>query len=94
MTEDETAAYKKANNTFIQAKYRLGQFDAFNMAKKVLAGTVDGDKAAAAMFYNSIRARKQVVQHAENKIEYADRIVAEYEDKKVLVFSGTNSFYR
>ena len=92
MTEDETTAYKKANNTFVQAKYRLGQFDAFNMAKKVLAGTVDGDKAAAAMFYNSIRARKQVVQHAENKIEYADRIAAEYEDKKILVFSGTNSF--
>jgi len=92
MLEDEALAYKKANNTFVQAKYRLGQFDAFNNAKMILAGKMDGDKAAAAMFYNAIRARKEVVQHAYNKIHYADQIAAEYEDKKVLVFSGTNSF--
>lgn len=92
MSEEEAKAYKKANNTFVQAKYRLGQFDAFNNAKMILAGKMDGDKGAAAMFYNSIRARKEVVQHAYNKIEYADKIAAEYEDKKILVFSGTNSF--
>ncbi len=92
MLEEEAKAYKKANNTFVQAKYRLGQFDAFNNAKAILAGTMQGDKGAAAMFYNSIRARKEVVQHAYNKIEYADQIAAEYEDKKILVFSGTNSF--
>ena len=80
MLEDEAKAYKKANNTFVQAKYRLGQFDAFNNAKLILAGRVEGDKGAAAMFYNSIRARKEVVQHAQNKIKYADRIAAGYED--------------
>lgn len=92
MLEDEALAYKKANNTFVQAKYRLGQFDAFNNAKMILAGKMNGDKGAAAMFYNAIRARKEVVQHAYNKIHYADKIAAEYEDKKILVFSGTNSF--
>lgn len=92
LLDDEAKAYKKANNKFIQAKYRLGQFDAFNMAKMVLSGKVPGDKAAAVMFYAAIRERKEVVQHACNKIEYADRIAAEYEDKKILVFSGTNSF--
>ena len=92
LDEGEKAAYKKANNLFVQAKYRLGQFDAFNTAKAVLANKVPGDKAAAAMFYKGIRDRKTVVQHAGNKIEYANKIVSEYEDKKVLIFSGTNSF--
>lgn len=92
LLDDEAKAYKKANNKFVHAKYRLGQFDAFNMAKMVLSGKVPGDKAAAVMFYAAIRERKEIVQHAYNKLDYTDRIAAEYEDKKILVFSGTNSF--
>lgn len=92
MTEEEAATYKKANNLFVHAKYRLGQFDAFNNAQAILANKMPGDKAAAAMFYKAIKDRKEVVQHATIKLDAAQKIAENYKSKKVLVFSGTNSF--
>lgn len=92
LTEEESAAYKKANNLFVHAKYRLGQFDAFENASKILSGKMPGDKAAAAMFYKAIRDRKSVVQKAENKLTIAKNIVEKHGDAKTLVFSGTNEF--
>lgn len=92
MTAEEAATYKKANNLFVHAKYRLGQFDAFNNAQAILANKMPGDKAAAAMFYKAIKDRKEVVQHATIKLDAAQKIAENYKSKKVLVFSGTNSF--
>ena len=92
LTEEETKAYKDANNLFVQAKYRLGGFDAFNNAQMIISGRAPGDKAAAAMFYKGIRDRKTVVQHAVAKKEHAKTIISDYAGKKVLVFSGTNAF--
>jgi superfamily II DNA or RNA helicase len=92
LTTSEAETYKKANNLFVHAKYKLGQFDAFNNAQAILAGTMQGDKAAAAMFYKGIRDRREVVQHASNKLEISKLISDQYPGKKLLVFSGTNSF--
>jgi len=91
LTDEEQANYNKANKSFVHAKYRLGQFDAFNTAQAVLANKIDGDKAAAVLFYRAIRERKEVVQHAESKIAEAKKLVDKYKGK-TLIFSGTNSF--
>lgn len=91
LTEVERAAYKKANNLFVQCKYRLGGFDAFNEANRILRGG-QGDKGAAAQFFNAIRQRKAVVQHAENKLHMASHIGDHHQDDKILTFSGTNEF--
>jgi superfamily II DNA or RNA helicase len=93
LTEEERANYKKANNLFVQMKYRLGQFDAFKTAQAILAKRIPGDAGAAAQFYRAIRERKKIVQHAYNKLEYAEGIVNDWHPKsKILVFSGTNDF--
>ncbi len=91
MTDEEKAEYKKANNLFVQMKYRLGGFDAFKQAQAILKGA-PGDKGAAAQFFNAIRQRKQVVQHAENKLEAAKEIVDYHIEDKILTFGGTNEF--
>jgi superfamily II DNA or RNA helicase len=92
LTEEEQKAYKKANNLFVHSKYKLGQFDAFNQAKLILANKVQGDKGAAAMFYKAIRDRKSVVQHTISKIEKSKELLKEHKKDKVLIFSGTNAF--
>ena len=91
MTEEERAEYKKANNLFVQMKYKLGGFDAFKQAQAILKGA-PGDKGAAAQFFNAIRQRKQVVQHAENKLEAAKEIADYHIEEKILTFGGTNEF--
>lgn len=91
LTNIERTAYQKANNLFVQCKYRLGGFDAFNEANRILRGG-EGDKGAAAQFFNAIRQRKAVVQHAENKLRLALQIAEHHESDKILTFSGTNEF--
>lgn len=91
LTDVERQAYKKANNLFVQCKYRLGGFDAFNEANRILRGG-PGDKGAAAQFFNSIRQRKAVVQHAENKLSLSKQIADQHNSEKILTFSGTNEF--
>ena len=49
-------------------------------------------KAAAAQFYRSIRARKAVVDHADNKIAELQKIVIKSIGEKILVFGGSNEF--
>jgi superfamily II DNA or RNA helicase len=96
LTDVEQADYKKANNTFVYAKYVLGQFDAFDQAKFIMGpgkNTASSqEKAAAAQFYRSIRARKTVVDHANNKIAMLQKIVIKSIGEKILVFGGSNEF--
>jgi len=91
MTEEEKAEYKKANNLFVQMKYKLGGYDAFKQAQAILNGA-PGDKGAAAQFFRAIRERKQVVQHAENKLDAAKQIADYHTKEKILTFGGTNEF--
>ena len=92
LNEEDRLAYKKANNLFVQMKYKLGTYDVFPLAKAILAGTKQGDKGAAAQYFNAIRKRKAVVQQATVKIEKAKELVAAHTGEKILVFSGVNSF--
>ena len=94
LTSQEQNAYKTANNQFVSYTYTLGQFDAFNKAKEILANKKSSfdDKSAAAGFYKAIRDRKAVVDFAENKITAFQNIYASNTDKKILVFSGANDF--
>lgn len=92
LTSDEQIEYKAANTLFVRMKYILGGHNAFQNAQMILSGKMDGNKGAAAQFYNAIRGRKKVVQHAEFKIDKAVEIVNKYENKKILTFSGSNNF--
>tara|TARA_R100000951_G_scaffold26046_1_gene22057 strand:- start:1097 stop:2260 length:1164 start_codon:yes stop_codon:yes gene_type:complete len=94
LTVDEKAAYKKANNSFVQWKYMLGQFNAFESAQEIMRNrnATAGDKQKAVMFYRAIRMRKQIVDFAENKINKFKEMYELNKDKRILVFSGANDF--
>ena len=94
LTEEERATYKKINNKYVYWKYQLGQFDAFNEARRIMAdrSATGVQKQAAAQFYRCIRARKQIVDFAENKIDKFQQIYASNTDRKILVFGGANEF--
>lgn len=94
LTEEERTAYKAANNMFVHYKYQLGMYDAFNEAGRVLRDPTASpvQKKNATLFYKAIRDRKEVVQHAYNKILYTQKIAQAKSDKKILTFAGTNDF--
>jgi superfamily II DNA or RNA helicase len=96
LTSVEQQEYKKANNTFVYAKYVLGQFDAFEQARHIMGAgkhtATQQEKAAAAQFYRSIRQRKAVVDHADNKLAMLQKIVINSIGEKILVFGGSNEF--
>jgi len=90
--EEERLEYKKYNKLFVQMKYALGGFNAFQNAQAIMSGKMNGNKGAAAQFYNAIRGRKSVVQHAKFKIDRALEIINHYHNCKILTFSGSNDF--
>jgi len=94
LTPDEKAAYKKANNSFVQWKYQLGQFNAFESAQMIMANknALPGEKQKAVMFYKAIRMRKKIVDFAENKITKFKNLYKKNKGKRILVFSGANDF--
>lgn len=94
LNDEEQANYKKANNTFVYAKYNLGQFDAFDQAKYILANknSTPQEKQYATMFYRAIRSRKAVVDHAIGKVEELQKLVIKHVGEKILVFGGSNAF--
>ena len=96
LTSVEKEAYKKANNTFVYAKYGLGNFNAFDEAKHIMGAgkhtATPEQKAFAAQFYRSIRARKTVVDHADGKIAELQKLVIKHIGEKMLVFGGSNEF--
>ena len=94
LTDIEQADYKKVNNKFVYWKYQLGNFDAFNEAKRVLADSSAAPemKQAAAQFYACIRARKKIVDFASQKIYALQKLVVNNPEEKILVFGGANAF--
>ena len=94
LTAEELIDYKKINNSFVYWKYQLGQFDAFNEAKRIMSdkNASAADKQASAQFYRAIRERKKIVDFAANKVSMMKQIVVKHLDRKMLVFSGANEF--
>tara|TARA_R100001594_G_scaffold150320_1_gene211006 strand:- start:570 stop:1754 length:1185 start_codon:yes stop_codon:yes gene_type:complete len=94
LTLKERDDYKKINNNFVYWKYRLGQFDAFDQAKRILANknADPADKQAAVQFYRTIRHRKAIIDFADNKVIEFNKLVMNNLDKKILAFGGANEF--
>ena len=94
LTDEELAKYKKANNLFVYYKLQLGQFDAFNEANRILGSSsaTPEQKKNATLFYSAIRQRKEIVQHAQSKIEVTKQLLLKFPEKKALTFAGTNNF--
>jgi superfamily II DNA or RNA helicase len=94
LSDTEKTDYKKMNNKFVHWKYILGQFDSFNVAKSILANpnASSEDKMAASQFFNAIRGRKKIIDHASAKITGLQKIVVQHLDTQILVFGGSNAF--
>jgi len=61
LTSNEQKEYDKAQKQFIHNKYKLGQFDAFNEAKRIVGdkNATGEEKAAAFQFYKAIKKKKE-----------------------------------
>ena len=94
LTGTEKDEYKKINNSFVYYKYKLGQFNAFDEAKRIMGdkNAHPADKKCAVMFYRAIRERKKIVDFASNKITQFQKLVLNNMDSKILAFSGANDF--
>jgi len=94
LTATEKDDYKKINNSFVYYKYQLGQFNAFDEAKRIMGdkNAHPADKKCAVMFYRAIRERKKIVDFASNKITQFQKLVLKNTDSKILAFSGANDF--
>jgi len=92
-TSSELAAYKKADNTFNYASMQFGYgFDSFSKATAALNGTDKEAKAFAAMYYNSMKKRKDICYNAINKVVAVKQILDLFPDRYSLVFSETIEF--
>ena len=94
LTTAEKKEYKKVNNSFVYYKYQLGQFNAFDEAKRIMGdkNAHPEDKKSAVMFYRAIRERKKIVDFAANKITEFQTLVLKNVHNKILAFSGANDF--
>lgn len=101
LTDDERIEYKKINNNFIYYKMKLGEFDAFEKATKILKSKESdyNDKREylesrknAALFFKAIRERGSVVKNAECKITKTKEIIDKFINRKCLTFSESNKF--
>ena len=103
LSEQEKIDYKKSNNMFVHYKYKLGQFDAFNEAKRIIGSNnvTALEKQHAVMFYKAMRQRKSIVDFAENKIIGVRDVLIKLgknllkvnnERSKIITFAGANDF--
>lgn len=93
LTPEEHALYTTVSKNFGYWKGQLG-FDPFNQAQHILKVPSQyrkEDMLAALGFFRAIKNRKNLVDHAANKITVANRLVKDMSGKK-LVFGGDNAF--
>ena len=92
LNEVDKLEYKAAQLKFVRSKYLIGEFDTFTAAKLILAKQMKGDMGAAKRFFQAIRERTNVINHASVKIDKAKELVEKHGDDKILVFTGSNKF--
>jgi superfamily II DNA or RNA helicase len=92
LNEEDKKEYKAAQLKFVRSKYLIGEFDSFTAAKLILAKKMQGDMGAAKRFFQAIRERTNVINHAGVKIDKAKEPVKEHADSKILIFTGSNKF--
>jgi len=92
LNDSDKAEYKAAQLKFVRSKYLIGEFDTFTAAKKILAKQMQGDMGAAKRFFQAIRERTNVINHATVKIDKAKELIKQHANDKILVFTGSNKF--
>ena len=92
LNEEDKQEYKAAQLKFVRSKYLIGEFDTFTAAKLILAKKMKGDMGAAKRFFQAIRERTNVINHATVKIDKAKELVQQHADSKILIFTGSNKF--
>ena len=94
LTSEEQIKYNKAQKSFIYNKQILGNFDAFERSKEILADkdAPQKDKQAASLFLAAMRNRKAVVQSASNKLIIGEAICNTYPNLHTITFAETNIF--
>ena len=92
LNEEDKKEYKAAQLKFVRSKYLIGEFDTFTAAKLILAKKMKGDMGAAKRFFQAIRERTNVINHATVKIDKAKELVQQHADSKILIFTGSNKF--
>ena len=92
LNDADKAEYKAAQLKFVRSKYLIGEFDTFTAAKKILAKQMQGDMGAAKRFFQAIRERTNVINHATVKIDKAKELIKQHANDKILVFTGSNKF--
>lgn len=90
LTEEERKLYKTVSANFGYWKGKLG-LDPFNSAQYFLKSGDSDQKKAALGFFRAIRQRKELVDHAANKLDVARSLCAALPGRK-LVFGGDNTF--
>lgn len=92
-TKEETVLYGTVNRNFGHWKGKLG-FSPFDMATTIIRykSKYSSDNIAAALgFFRAIRQRKNLVDHAANKIQLSVDLAQLIKGKK-LIFGGDNQF--
>lgn len=92
LNDEDKEKYKEAQLKFVRSKYLIGEFDTFNAAKMILAKKMQGNAGAAKRFFEAIRERTSVINHASVKIDQAKELIKQHTDDKILVFTGSNKF--
>lgn len=92
LNEEDKKEYKAAQLKFVRSKYLIGEFDTFTAAKLILAKKMKGDMGAAKRFFQAIRERTNVINHATVKIDKAKELIKQHTNDKILVFTGSNKF--
>jgi len=96
MLSSEKAEYKKANNQFRYAAMKLGfgGAESFNNAKRYLndASAPPELRAAAVIYYNSMRKRGDVCKNSQAKIPVIKELLSKFKDRKALLFSASTKF--
>ena len=92
LNDEDKEKYKEAQLKFVRSKYLIGEFDTFNAAKMILAKKMQGNAGAAKRFFEAIRERTNIINHASVKIDQAKELIKQHTDDKILVFTGSNKF--
>jgi len=92
LNDADKEEYKKAQLKFVRSKYLIGEYDTFTAAKLILAKQMKGDMGAAKRFFEAIRERTNVINHATVKIDKAKELIKQHTNDKILVFTGSNKF--
>ncbi|WP_340155184.1 TGS domain-containing protein, partial [uncultured Winogradskyella sp.] len=102
LTASEMSDYKKVNNSFVYYKYKLGQFDAFNEAKRIMGdSSATGEEKGYAAHYKYKNAdakednldlwinrlQEALENHEADAVDFVEQFKLNLYSKEIFVFS-------